>query len=58
MMDNKIPNYLLNTIKSIYRNTKIRIKFKDGIFEPIHISKGVRQGCGSHRYYLTYTLIK
>jgi len=39
-------NYLLNTIKCIYRNTKIRIKFNDGISEPIHINKGVRQGCG------------
>jgi len=46
MMDNKIPNYLLNTIKCIYRNTKIRIKFNDGISEPIHLNKGVRQGCG------------
>jgi hypothetical protein len=46
MMDNKIPNYLLNTIKCIYRNTKIRIKFNDGISEPIHVNKGVRQGCG------------
>ena len=46
MMDNKIPDYLLNTIKCIYRNTKIRIKFNDGISEPIHINKGVRQGCG------------
>ena len=46
MMDNKIPNYLLNTIKCIYRNTKIRIKFNDGISEPIHINKGVRQGYG------------
>ena len=46
MMDNKIPNYLLNTIKYIYRNTKIRIKFNDGISEPIHINKAVRQGCG------------
>ena len=45
-MDNKIPNYLLNTIKCIYRNTKIRITFNDGISEPIHINKGVRQGCG------------
>ena len=25
VMDNKIPNYLLNTIKFIYRNTKVRI---------------------------------
>ena len=31
MMDNKIPNYLLNTIKCIYRNTTVRIKFNDGI---------------------------
>ena len=31
MMDNTIPNYLLNTIKCIYRNTKIRIKFNGGI---------------------------
>ena len=46
MMDNKTPNYLLNTIKCIYRNMKIRIKFNDGISEPIHINKGVRQGCG------------
>ena len=46
MMDNKMPNYLLNTIKCIYRNKKIRFKFNDGISEPIHINKGVRQGCG------------
>jgi len=45
IMDNKIPNYLLNTIKCIYRNTKIRIKFNYGISEPIYINKGVRQGC-------------
>ena len=43
MMDNKILNYLLNTIKCIYRNTKIRIKFNDGISEPIHTNKGVGQ---------------
>ena len=41
---NKIPNCLLNTITCIYRNKKVRIKFNDGISEPIH--KGVRQGCG------------
>jgi hypothetical protein len=46
MMENRIPNYLLNTIKCIYRNTKVRIKFIDGISEPIHTNKGVRQGCG------------
>ena len=46
MMDNKIPNYLLNTIKCIYWNTKIRIKFSDGISEPIYINKGLRQGSG------------
>jgi len=39
MMDNKIPNYLLNTIKSIYRNKKVRIKFIDGISEPIYTNK-------------------
>jgi len=46
MMDNKTPNYLLNRIKCIYRNTKVRIKFNDGISEPIYINKGIRQGCG------------
>ena len=46
MMDNKIPKYLLNKIKCIYRNTKVRIKFNDGISEPIHTNKGVRLGCG------------
>ena len=46
MMDNKIPNYFVNRIKCIYRNTKIRIKFNDSISEPIHINKRVRQGCG------------
>ena len=46
MMENKIPNYLLNTIKCIYRNTKVRIKFNDDIFETIYINKVVRQGCG------------
>jgi len=44
--DNKIPNYLLNTIKCVYRNPNIRTKFNDSISEPIHINKGVRQGCG------------
>ena len=29
----------INTVKYIYRNTKIRIKFNDGISEPIHINK-------------------
>ena len=33
-MDNKIPNYLLNTIKCIFMNTKIRMKFNDDISEP------------------------
>ena len=46
MMDNKIPNYLLNTIKCIYRNTKIRIKFNGGVSEPIQLNKRVREGCG------------
>jgi retron-type reverse transcriptase len=45
MMENKIPNYLLSTIKCIYKNTKVKIKFNDNISEPIHITKGVRQGC-------------
>jgi hypothetical protein len=45
MMDNKILNYLLNTIKCIYRNTKFRIKFNDGLYKPIHINKAVRQEC-------------
>jgi len=46
MMANKIPHYLLNTIKCIYRNAKVRIKFNDGVSEPVYINKGVRQGCG------------
>jgi hypothetical protein len=46
MMDNKFPHYLLNKIKCIYRSTKIRIKFNNGISEPIHINKAVRQRCG------------
>ena len=46
MMDNKIPKYLLNKIKCIYGNRKVRIKFNDGISEPIYTNKGVRQGCG------------
>jgi len=46
MKDNKIPNYVLNTITCTYRNTKVRIKFNDGICEPIYINKGIRQGCG------------
>jgi len=33
MMDNKIPNYLLRTIKCIYRNTKVRNEFNDSISE-------------------------
>ena len=44
MVDNKFPKYLINTIKCIYKNTEVRIKFNDGVSEPIN--KGVRQGCG------------
>ena len=58
MMDNKIPNYLLHTIKCIYRNMKIRIKFNGGISEPIHINNRSKTDVASHRYYLTYTFIK
>jgi hypothetical protein len=39
MMENKIPNYLLNTMKCIYRNTKVRIIFKYGISDSIHTKK-------------------
>jgi hypothetical protein len=46
MMENKIPKYLLSMIKCIYRNMKVKIKFNDNISEPIHITKGVIQGCG------------
>ena len=46
MMHNKIPKYTLNRTNCIYRNTKVKIKFNNGISEPIHINKGVRQGCG------------
>jgi len=56
MVVNKIPNYLLNTIKCIYRNTKVKIKFNDGISEPIHINKGVRQGCGLSPVYINKVL--
>ena len=45
-MNNEIPKYLLNTIKCIYGNTEVRIKFNDGISEPINTNKGIRQGCG------------
>jgi len=45
-MNNKIKNYILNKIKCIYRNKKVIIKFNDGMSEPIHINKGLRQGCG------------
>ena len=59
MMDNKIPMYLQNTIKCIYRIMKVRIKFNNGISEPIHINKGVRQRCGlSPILFNIYALIK
>ena len=44
MMENKIPNYLLNTVKCIFRYTKVRIKFNDSLSEPMHTNKGVRHG--------------
>jgi hypothetical protein len=31
MMENKVPNYLLKTIKNIYRNKKVRIKFNEDL---------------------------
>jgi small-conductance mechanosensitive channel len=44
-MENKIPNYLLNTIKNISRNKKVRIKFNEDLSELISINEGVRLGC-------------
>jgi len=32
--------------KGMYRNTKVRIKFNDGISEPIHIKKRSKTGWG------------
>jgi len=46
MVDNKLSKHLLNKIKCIYKNTKVRFKFNDDVSDPIHINKGVRQGCG------------
>ena len=46
MVGNEFPNYLLNTVKYIYRNTMVGIKFNDAASEPIHTNKGVRQGRG------------
>jgi hypothetical protein len=37
--------YVCQSIKCIYRNTKVIIKFNDGISESIHINKGARQRC-------------
>jgi hypothetical protein len=45
VMEEKIPNSLLRTIKRIYKNTKVSIKFNDDTTsDPIQINKGVRQG--------------
>jgi hypothetical protein len=47
VMEEKIPNSLLNTIKCIYENTKVSIKFNDEtISDPVQINKGVKQACG------------
>jgi hypothetical protein len=35
----KVPIYLLTTIKNIYRNTKVRIKFNENLSEPISTNK-------------------
>jgi hypothetical protein len=46
VMEEKIPNSPLRTIKYIYKNTEVSIKFNDDtISDPIQINKGVRQGC-------------
>jgi hypothetical protein len=47
MAENKIPNLLLKKIKHIYEIRKFSAKFTDDtISEPIHINKGLREGCG------------
>jgi hypothetical protein len=47
VMEEKTPNSLLKTIKCIYKNTDVSIKFNDDtISEPIQINKGASQGCG------------
>jgi hypothetical protein len=44
--DYNIPPKLMEAIRSNYKNTKICIRFMDGmISEPITTNKGVRQGC-------------
>ena len=53
MMDNKIPNYLLNIIKCIYRNTKIRIKFNGGIFGLINCRTQLI--CGRYMFIIDLT---
>jgi hypothetical protein len=36
---------LIEAIKSIYNNTKVRIKLRNNISQPLETTKGVRQGC-------------
>ncbi|XP_043476186.1 uncharacterized protein LOC122507501 [Leptopilina heterotoma] len=40
-----ISEYLIEKVKEIYYETKVRIKKKDGLTDEFWTSKGVRQGC-------------
>jgi hypothetical protein len=41
-----IPPYLIKAMKSLFRNTVIRIKYMNGqISEPITTNQGIRQEC-------------
>ena len=47
MVENKIPNLLLEKIKRIYEIEKFSAKFSDDtVSEPNQINKGLREGCG------------
>jgi hypothetical protein len=47
LREEDIPTQLLKAIQSLYKISKICIKYNEGqTSEPINTNKGVRQGCG------------
>ena len=44
LLEKKIPQFFFNIINSLYEETKIRVKYFDGLGKPFLSARGVLQG--------------
>jgi hypothetical protein len=57
--DENIPFQLQKAIQSVYKNSKVYIKYHDGqLSDPINTNKGADKAVDYHQTYLIFILIK